>query len=170
MNQRVPVILFALLAFGSESSFGQAENALTREQQASVDTAVAYFEGGGAWTFRFAPSSASAVESKAGPAAILRSARSKQLRYTLGSFQFDTPPKDPNQMVEVIATVPAVLGDSKMREAFVARFAKGIDAGRLQAYLVNRLPVPDEEPFSLAEATLLKAPAFIKLFRSPSKE
>ena len=161
MRHLLTMVLVGLAALDPGAGFAQAERRLTPEQLKDVDAAVAYFEGGGAWSFRFASSPAAAAESTAGSIIVLRPARSKVTRYTLGNFQFDTPPKDPM----VVLTVAAVLENSDTRAAFADRFAKGIDAGRLQAYAINRSPKQDKEPFSLEGTTGFKSEVFVTFFR-----
>jgi len=167
MRKDVLIALVTLLALGSESSLAQPGQALTQGDQKAVDAAVGYFEGGGAWTFRFGSSGAA---SAGGSVVVLRRAHSKLLLYTLGSFQFDPPPKDPAQMVEVIAMVPSVLEDARTRAVFAARFAKGIEAGRLEAYVLNRPSGQDKKPFPLEGGSFLKAAELMTFFRLSVKE
>jgi hypothetical protein len=164
MGRDLWIVLIALLTLGSQPGLAHVGQTVTQEQQKTVDTAVACFEGGGAWSFRLR---GSAAPSAGGSIVVLKSARSKLLRYSLGVFQFDPPPKDPIQMAEVIATVPAILQDRTMCEAFAARFAKGIEAGRLQAYVLNRPSGQDKKALSLEGGAYLKPAGLIMFLFCP---
>jgi hypothetical protein len=129
----------------------------SQDTQSDITNALAYFEEGGAWTFRY---TASEVVDTA-LVLILKPKAVTQTHYTIGAFQFDKAPKDYN----VIVTVASVLSDYDKAKAFAERFAKGIDAGRLQAYVISRSPTQDKEPFSLNQARLLKSNEFLAIWK-----
>src|SRR3990172_11889744 len=61
MRHLLTMVLVGLAALDPGAGFAQAERRLTPEQLKDVDAAIAYFEGGGAWSFRFASSPAAAA-------------------------------------------------------------------------------------------------------------
>ena len=128
----------------------------SQDKQSDITDALAYFEDGGAWTFRY--NASEIVDTSL--VLILKSKAVTQPHYTLGVFQFDKAPKDYN----VVVKVASVLSNYDTAKAFAERFAKGIDAGRLQAYVISRSPEQDKEPISLEQARLLKSNEFLAIW------
>jgi hypothetical protein len=146
-------VLFAVVSVGAPAA------QLAADQEREVDAAIAFFRDGGLHSIQLPTKDRASLTS----ILVLAAAGTKQKSFTLGAFQFDTPPKD----YQVVMKIFSVLRDPTTRRAFAERFADGIDKGVLQARWVTMAPPGEKDEIPMSVTSPLKAPESRQILTSP---
>jgi hypothetical protein len=146
-------VLFAVMSVGAPAA------QLTPDQGGEVDAVIAFFRDGGLYSIQLPTKDGASLTS----ILVLAAAGTKQKSFTLGAFQFDTPPKDP----QVVMKVFSVLREPTARRSFAERFADGIDKGVLQARWVTMAPPGEKDEIPMSVTSPLKGSELRQLLTSP---